>query len=176
MFKIAEIQEVKEIVIYATPGWKDDFKQSLSQKKILPATFYIGKFWESRHICLKCNHEIIKGNLPEDSINNYLSLTSINNIDILDILGVLFGLHVTKGIKVDNSGYYYYTLNGEYKDIALLKYYRCQTCFGQYMAILNYIIGDEDRHPKPDKVYIEKILHVEFDHEEFMRMVMGKSD
>ena len=93
---------------------------------------------------------------------------NLKNKALLDSIGLLFNLQLKSEIDENTFETYNYYLKEKVKGIAEITYYQCLSCSTKYLLADMFLLGDDDRHPEPDRVYIEKILQVEFDHEEFM--------
>lgn len=166
---IHTINEVVNIEVLAVHNWKDKLENSISQVKNLPSSFYIGDGWILKHTCKKCNQAIDLGeDLAHIVVKKYLSTACFKNASLLDNLGSLFDLTLNKGKKENNAEtHHYYNLIGEHKSIALFVYYRCPYCLENYVSVLCYVTNDDEYHPEPSKVYIERILQVALDHVSF---------
>jgi hypothetical protein len=73
----------------------------------------------------------------------------------------------------NNPDIFYYTLNANYFGSASIGYLLCPICKAQYFIAYHEFIKDE-RDLSPNEIYIEKILHVEFDHDEFIEELKKK--
>ena len=172
--EIKLINKIDSIEVTTSPSWKDTFKVPLEQIVALPGVFFEGSDWGGGHQCKKCNNQVItsKSNLER---MGRLSINRIKNKRVLKWLGELFELNLKDEIDENGFHIFNYSLTGLYKSIASVAYYTCDYCSSQYLLTYFDIHGDDDRHPEPDKVYIEKILQVEFDHEEFMEELKIKN-
>jgi len=170
MLKIKLNIEVDKIKVITFPNERNDFTQPLVKDVIIPGIFYMGKKLLLEHKCKLCSTEILTGvSEPNFKMITTLSNYYIKDISFLDLIGQLFNLDVTDEINVNNNHIYDYSLTQLVKGLARISYYYCLNCNAKYILTYMFLFGEGERNPSPDEVYIEKILHVDFDQELFFK-------
>ena len=164
------VANLTSITVSAEPSWKDNFKNILFQNSNLPAVFFQGKDWSIEHQCSNCRKELVVSIHNNTArILGYLSNYDFNSKEFITKVGECLNLSKTDYIDENNKWIYNFKLSAPYSRVANLLFYSCPNCMFKYLSAFSFIAGDDDRQPEPDRIYIEKIVMVEFDEKEFFQ-------
>lgn len=163
---IEKLNEVDTIEVLTRPAERDTFN-TCQQRVQVPGTFLMGRLYHLGHACKQCGEKVWTWTVDDKNkywfLMHYQSWRSFPDLQVMDAIGNLFELDLNTDFSGGQPGSYrHYNLTGIYKEIANILYYRCRCCGSKYlMAFLNVFSKSTD----PDTVYVEKILHVDFNHD-----------
>lgn len=184
LITIVPLDTIQYIEVIIDPSEKEKYlgtlKDKIREKKDIPTKFLSGRKWFVQHTCLKCRNKIqtsyASANFkPISSLSNY----NIQDITFLDEIASIF-LRLQRKDRYNSKGELirdYVPLKSRNLSSFVIDsaFYKCNYCQAKYfMAYFQEYGGDDDRGPvfwKPEYVYIEEIVHVEFDEELFLSLL-----
>lgn len=168
MIKINRIENIDRIKVHTEPGWKDSFKKPITEEVSLPGVFFAGKFWQLSHPCSFCQIDI-EASFKNNSLRQIGSLAIVyfSDRNFLKEMGEALMLKHCHYFDENNFEVFTYDLVLNFKGAARSFYYKCPSCSSKYLGAFSFLDGDSDRNPEPDQIYIERIVRVEFDENEF---------
>lgn len=124
-----------------------------------------------KYSCIKCKSTINTGFgfVSFNYIGN-LGLKNINDKDILNAIGQVLDLKLTSYIAESGNEIYYYSLIGQYSHSAAAFSFNCEECDTKYLGCCSILVGDSDRTPESDRIYIENIVAVEINGVDLLKL------
>ena len=176
MVNIEKLAEVQEAGMLVAASKKDRFVGTLIQTEGLPAIFYYGERRTLQHTCTNCGLGVVTEFTSGQQMVGFGALAEQNfnrNGAQLDVVGKLFRQYLYHAIDVNGFESYLYQSDPDESKGALLSvaYYRCLHCQAQYLVLYQNQLKEERPPFDPDKILIERILQVEFNHTELLRIL-----